>query len=145
MKEWLAFIGLFSTFGVANGTEYAEGQVWSYKNRPDEEHSTVLINKIESHEQLGNIYHIGVYGVKVRNLHIKGGISTKLPHLPVSEDCLRKSLAKLADNDAPSSDYVEGYKTWKQAFDVGKAGIFTITIAEIVDVIEQTVNKKYFF
>lgn len=127
--------------GIANAAAYTEGQVWTYKSRPGEEKSTVLINKVETHEKLGKIFHISVNGVKVKNRHIAGGISTDLPHFPVSEEALKKSLTKLVGKREPNPDHVEGYKTWKAEFDAGKAGIFTISISEIVGFIEETINK----
>jgi len=35
-------------------------------------------------------------------------------------------------------DYEEGYGMWRKAFEAGKAGIYTITVAEAVDVMEAT-------
>jgi hypothetical protein len=52
-----------------------EGQVWSYKTRPGEESSRVLINKIEAMPKLGKVFHISVSAVKVKNPQIAGGFS----------------------------------------------------------------------
>ena len=142
MKKLVVIMSLFSMLGLAKAAEYSEGQVWSYKTRSGEEKSTVLINKIESHEKLGKIFHISVDGVKVKNPHIAGGFSTELPHFPVSEETLKKSLTKLIGKRSPNPEYLEGYKTWKAAFDAGEAGIFTVSISEIVGFIEETINKK---
>jgi hypothetical protein len=40
--------------------DFAVGQIWSYKNRPTEAGSEVLINKIEDDPKLGLIFHISV-------------------------------------------------------------------------------------
>jgi hypothetical protein len=106
-----------------------------------EEGSTVLINKVEKDAKLGRIFHISILGVKVKNKRAPGGVSTELPHSPVSEETLKKSLAKYLGSSAPNPEYVEGYKIWKDAFDKGHAGVFTIEVAEIVGVIEQTLNQ----
>ena len=98
MKMLVLIISLLSVPGLVNAGEYSEGQVWSYKTRPGEEKSTVLINKIEPHEKLGKIFHISVSGVKVKNKHIAGGITSELPHFPVSEETLNKGLIKLIGN-----------------------------------------------
>jgi hypothetical protein len=142
MKKLVAIMSLLSILGLAKAAEYSESQVWSYKTRPGEEKSTVLINKVESHEKLGKIFHISVDGVKVKNPHIAGGISTELPHFPVSEETLNKSLTKLNGKRSVNPDYLEGYKTWKAAFDAGEAGIFTISVSEIVGFVEETINKQ---
>ncbi len=141
MKRLLLIMSLLSFFGIASAQDFAEGQVWSYKTRKGEEGSRVLINKIESNPKLGKIFHISVSGVKVKNLRIPSGISTDLPHSPVSEETLKKSLTKLIGTSPPNPDYQEGYQTWKSAFDKGEAGIFTIDVADIVGVIEQAINK----
>ena len=142
MKKFILTISLLSTFNFANAADYSEGQVWSYKTRPGEEKSTVLINKIETDEKLGKIYHISLLEVKVKNPHIAGGFSTKLPHFPVSEETMTKSLVKLVSERSTNPDYVEGYNTWKAAFDAGEAGIFTISVSEIVGFIEETINQQ---
>lgn len=141
MKRLLFIMSLLSFFGIASAQDFAEGQVWSYKTRKGEESSRVLINKVELNPKLGKIFHISVSGVKVKNPHIAGGISTDLPHFPVSEATLKKSLTKLNGKSQPNPDYREGYQTWRSAFDKGQAGIFTIDVADIVGVVEQTINK----
>lgn len=141
MKRLLLIMSLLSFFRIASSQDYAESQVWSYKARKGEETSRVLINKVETNPKLGNIFHISVSGVKVKNPRIAGGISTDLPHFPVSEETLKKSLTKLTGKSLPNPDYYEGYQTWKSAFDKGEAGVFTIDVADIVGVIEQAINK----
>jgi len=135
-------MSLLSVLGLAKAGEYSEGQVWSYKTRPGEEKSTVLINKVELNEKLGKIFHISVSGVEVKNKHIAGGITTELPHFPVSEETLKKSLIKLVGKSKPNPSYIEGYNTWKEAFDEGQAGIFTISVSEIISFVEETINKQ---
>ncbi|GHU32374.1 hypothetical protein FACS189497_13920 [Betaproteobacteria bacterium] len=134
-------MSLFSLVGSTFAKDFGEGQVWSYKTREGEEESTVLINKVEQVPKLGKIFHISIFGVKVKNPRISSGVSTELPHSPVSEETLRKSLKKLIRRSSPNPDYAEGYKTWKEAFDKGEAGVFTIDVAEIIDVIEKAINQ----
>ena len=141
MKKLVLIMGFLSMFSFAKAAEYSEGQVWSYETRIGEEKSTVLINKIETNERLGKIYHISLNEVKVKNPHVAGGFSSELPHFPVSEETLKQSLLKLVGNAAPNTAYIEGYNTWKAAFEEGEAGIFTVSIAEIVGFIEDTINK----
>lgn len=141
MKQFLLIMALLSFFRIASAQDFAEGQVWSYKTRKGEESSRVLINKVETNPKLGKIFHISVSGVKVKNPRIAGGMSTDLPHFPVSEETLKKSLTQLSGKSRPNPDYHEGYQTWKSAFDKGKAGVFTIDVADIVGAVEQAINK----
>ena len=121
--------------------DFSEQQVWSYKTRAGEEGSTILINKVENDPKLGQIFHISVAGVRVKNRGAPSGVSTELPHFPVSKQTLEASCTKLVGRSAPNPGYTEGYKQWKRAFDQGKAGVFTISVAEIIQFVEDTVNK----
>ncbi len=38
-------------------------------------------------------------------------------------------------------DFEEGYKIWKEGFDAGRAGFYTITIAEAVEIAEKSLNQ----
>jgi hypothetical protein len=142
MRKFITIMSLLSIFSFAKAADYSEGQLWAYKTRAGEEKSTVLINKIETHQKLGKIFHISVDGVRVKNIHIHGGVSSELPHFPVSEETLKKSLSKLLGKRKPNPNYIEGYNTWKSAFDAGEAGIFTISVSEIVGFVEDTINKQ---
>lgn len=141
MRKLLVAMSLLSLFGLARSADFAEGQVWFYKTRTGEEGSTVLINKIESDPRLGPIFHISIAGVKVKNPRSPSGVTTELPHSPVSKKTLDDSVTKLVAKSTPNPQYLEGYKEWKSAFDNGGAGIFTIPVQEIVGVIEKAVNQ----
>lgn len=141
MKRILLIMSILSFFGNAFAQDFREGQVWSYRTRKGEEKSTVLINKVETDHRIGKIFHISISGVKIKNQRIAGGVSTELPHSPVSEETLKKSLTKMIGKSSLNPDYAEGYKTWKEAFDRGEAGVFTIDVAEIVGGIEKAINQ----
>jgi len=116
-------------------TKFQPGQLWQYRTRASEPRSRILIQRVEQHEKLGEIVHI-----RVTNLVFKGpkGNIDVLPHLPYSGTELRKSLTKLesSGNGVPS-DYLDGYKVWREAFDAGKAGIFTADVASVIDGMEK--------
>ena len=122
--------------------KYAVGQLWAYRTRPSEPDSTVLINYVEHNQILGDIYHIGVLGVSLPSPGPENNPITELPHFPVSRATLDKSVTALVENRRPDPTYIEGYREWKQAFDDGKAGIFDISVAEIVDIIEQAISQQ---
>ena len=125
----------------SSAKDFSEQQVWSYKTRKGEEASTILINKVESHQKLGQIFHISVSGVRVKNPRAPSGVSSELPHFPVSKQTLEMSCTELIGKAAPNPAYVQGYNEWKRAFDQGNAGVFTISVAEIVQFIEDAVSK----
>ena len=125
----------------SSAQQFAQGQVWEYSPRPGETGSTLLINKVESDPKLGPIFHISVRAVKVKNTRAPSGLTTELPHFPVSMKTLQSSVTRQLRLEPPNPEYMEGYATWPKAFDQGKAGIFTIPVAEIVDVIEKSINQ----
>lgn len=121
---------------------YAAGQLWQYRARPGEEDSRVLINRVDPDVMHGQIFHISVLDVNIVNPQTPEGLTTELPHFPVSEESLHKSLTRLVATEESNPDYMEGYNIWKEAFDAGKAGVFSIDVAEIVNIIEASVNRQ---
>lgn len=122
-----------------NAREYVAGQLWSCKSRPGDENSLILIDLVESAPDKSAIYHVSVFGVLLPT-H-KGGPRREadLPHFPVSKETLDKSLLEIVGERSPNESYKAGYKIWRNAFDKGEAGIFTISIAEIVSIIENQI------
>ena len=108
---------------------YEVGQIWSYHHRPSDEASLVRIVSIEGDGD-GAIYHIGLIGLKLPC----NGDAGDVAHLPVSEKTMRDSLVAPVESAAEFPDAAEGIAEWRRA----EGGIFTISIAEIADVLEQT-------
>ena len=113
MRKLFAALGLLLVMGTSSAHDYAAGQVWTYHANPGDKGSTLQINKIEQDPKLGAIFHISVFGLRISNPRVAGGVLTELPHLP----------------------------HWKQEFDAGHAGIYTVSVAEIVTIAEQTMSK----
>ena len=139
MCKFLVTLYLLSFFGIAQAVEFSEGQIWSYKARAGEEKSTLLINKIETVPKLGQIFHISIFGVQVKNSRVPSGIITEPLHMPVSKQTLDESVVKLVGKS--KIRYLEEYKEWRAAFDRGEGGVFTIPIQKIVDVVEKGTNQ----
>lgn len=123
----------------ATHSRYKVGQVWSYKTRPIEKKSTFVVLKVEHHPKLGNIVHIALRDIKLRNP--RGGYIETARHLPFAEEAINRSAIKLLKEREDLPDYDEGYRMWRESFDAGTAGIYTITIAEAVDVMEAALNQ----
>jgi hypothetical protein len=129
------------TTSTAQAQQFSERQVWAYRARAAEPSSTLLINKIEHEAKLGEVFHISVLGVHVKNKHAPGGVSKELPHFPVSRKTLELSVTKLMGTSRANPEYQEGYATWRKAFQEGQAGVFTIPVSEIVGIVESTINQ----
>lgn len=113
---------------------YAEGQVWEYRTRVGDEGSLLKIQKIEKVPGLKRespVYHITVVGVR-----LGGTPGSVLGHLPVSRQTLDSSLTRLSTRRADFPSAEEGIAEWRRA----KGGVFTISVAEIVGFVEQTIS-----
>jgi len=129
-------IFLMAVSNLADGREFDIGQVWTYKTRPGEEQSVLQINKVENVEKLGRIYHISVFHLHVSVPGAPEGFVSELPHLPVSQKSLDDSVLLLSKEPAQDVDFEEGYREWTEA----SGGVFTMPVAEVVDVVETTVS-----
>jgi len=119
---------------------YKVGQVWRYHTRSHEETSTLTIVKIERHISLGIIVHVSLKGLRIRHpSHPSVSVDT-VGHMPFSEEAMDQSVTALAQEYAPLPDFYEGYQQWRQAIEEGQAGVFTITVAESVDFMEQALG-----
>lgn len=122
--------------------KYKPGQKWSYKNRPGEEESYLIILKIDKDPKLGNIIHIAVHNLKIKNPRSPDGFTNKVGHMPFSQEAIDKSGLKLLQEKTDLPDFAEGYQMWRRPFDDGRAGIYSITVAEAVKVIETGLNPQ---
>lgn len=138
-------IGLFMFSRLFSGTDqddkYVVGQIWEYQTRKGEEKSTLTIVGVEKHKKLGTIVNIYVGGLKIKNPNADGGFSDEIQHLPFSKDAIEKSVTKLIGTTKKLPDYKDGYNEWRTAFDDGKAGVFSITVKESIEAMEQTLNQ----
>ena len=122
-------------------SRYKVGQRWSYKTRPGEEASYFVVVKVESHPKLGNFIHIAVRGLRMKNPRSPDGFSDTVNHMPFAERAVEKSAVKLLKQEEKLPDFAEGYKLWREAFDAERAGVYTITLAEAVEVMEASLNR----
>jgi hypothetical protein len=121
-------------------SRYKVGQRWSYKTRPGEEASYFVVVKVESHSKLGNVIHIAVRGLRMKNPRSPEGFSDKVNHMPFAERAIEKSAVKLLKDGDKLPDFAEGYKLWREAFDADRAGVYAMTLAEAVEVMEASLN-----
>ncbi|HZI86493.1 MAG TPA: hypothetical protein VFD48_06645 [Pyrinomonadaceae bacterium] len=120
-------------------SKYTVGQVWSYKTRSNEKKSSFIVLKVEHHPKLGNIVHIALRDLKLKKPN--GEFIETAGHLPFAEEWIDKSASKILKEKADLPKYEDGYGMWREAFEAGKAGVYTITIAEAIDVMEATLNQ----
>ncbi len=113
---------------------YSEGQVWEYRVRPGDVGSLLKIQRVEHLPELGDlnpVYHVSVIGFRLQNPEI----TPALAHAPVSKETLDKSVIRVVKSDAEFPSVNAGIEEWKNSEGLG---IFTISIAEIVDLLDRT-------
>ncbi len=141
----LLSVVLMSASVDAQETEakYKPGQKWSYKTRPGEEDSYLIVLKVDKDAKLGNIIHIALRKLKMKNeLSRDGSVSENVNHMPFSQEALDKSGLKLLEEKTDLPDFAEGYQMWREAFDAGRGGVYSITVAEVVNVMETGLNRR---
>ena len=109
------------------------------KTRPNEKESYFIVVKVENHTKLGNIIHIAVRDLKMKNPRSPDGISDKVNHMPFAEEAINKSAVKILKEKVDLPDYEEGYSMWREAFDAGEQ-VFTPHFIRSVDVTEAILN-----
>jgi hypothetical protein len=62
-------------------------------------------------------------------------------HIPVDGQVLAKSCPKALSPQAAAPDFEGGYAQWRQAFESGKGGYFTIPVSEILDVVKKMMSE----
>jgi len=121
---------------LQRNVKYSPGQVWAYKTRPGENASTVTILRIESLPRVGVIIYVRLDGIKLKNC--SGGSSpTVIEHAPFTREAFDKSVTELVRSSASIPDYEEGYQNWTTHC----GGVYTITLAEMLNVDEATFNS----
>lgn len=117
---------------------FEAGQIWRYRTRAGEEQSRAYIARVDTLPDGAPAFHLRLDGVRIATpcLEDGSGVQTELPHVPVSLQTLQTSLTELQASQQPMPDISEGWQQWKDA----QGGIFTITLAEILDTVEQTLR-----
>jgi hypothetical protein len=132
----IALIVCVRTLGADDKPAFAPNQEWSYHSRAEDPGSTIVIGRIQDHPKLGRIIHIAIRGLNVKNPRIAGGVSKEIGHVPISESALRDSVTVLKGVVEPPQSVPVGISEWER----GKGGVFTISVSQIVDVMERTLS-----
>jgi hypothetical protein len=120
---------------VATGA-LAPGQRWSYRTRAGEPDSTLVILRIDEDPKAGRIVHVRIEGVSFASRNGEGSSISSVGHAPIAEASVLPALGQIVETGCEIDD-LEGYFIWKKSFDAGKGGVFTISPAEVVEVIAQ--------
>jgi hypothetical protein len=114
------------------------GQEWSYRTRPREPESTLVIGRIE-HGPGGRVVHISVRGLRMASAVAADGIGREIDHLAITEEALRSSIVELRGVVEIGDGFEEGYLEWFTATD-GKGRPFWVPVADVVEIAEGVAN-----
>ncbi len=128
----------------AEASRYRPGQVWSYRTRPQDQGSELIVVAIDHDPRLGTIVHVQLQGVFLAGPGAGPGAApgrtTTIGHMPFSEAAIDRSVIAL-QRTAALPDFRDGYDKWRDAYDVGRAGIFTLAVDEAVDSVDQVQRR----
>lgn len=142
MLRTFAVVLLLQLLAVpAMAASFEVGQVWSYRTRPGEDASRLYIARIDRDLSAKAIFHLYIDGLTLKNPLVEGEVQDHLPHVPVSRETLEASVIALQAENVLPPDISEGYVLWREAFEQGRAGVFTLSVQEIVQYIEDAFNK----
>jgi hypothetical protein len=122
--------------GAAGERAFRAGQEWGFAGRPGDPKPTLVVVKVEALPEIGEVVHVSVRGVRIRNPRAPEGYVDALPHLPFSPDALRRSVTSLVADSVTLPSFEQGYDQWRRA----KGGAFTISVREALDLAEQTLK-----
>lgn len=123
---------------MQNQQKFEVGQVWNYQTREGDENSTLQIIKIDNFEGKETFIHIAIEGL---DINIDGNKLKNVGHLPLAIKSVQESVTNLVKESTAVSD-LEGYNQWKEAFEAGQAGVFTITVKEVVAFLEKSMTEQ---
>jgi hypothetical protein len=138
MRIWLTALMLALTAAPACARDYRAGDVWFYHVRPGDPDSLLRIQAVEEGpvpgDPAGRIYHVSLVGVHFGDDPAPRDVA----HLPVSRATLDASLTRISPAAIGFPDWREGAAQWRAA----RGGVFTISIAEILDIVERTLHQS---
>lgn len=121
---------------------FEPGQRWSYRSRPHEPLSTVVVLRVDDLPGHGEVVSVAIEDVEIPHPSDPDGAILCIGHLPFASAALRGSVIRLLERDADTGESEDGYRTWREAMDEGKAGIFTVSVADAVQFCDDAVSGR---
>jgi hypothetical protein len=125
--------------------QFKPGQIWTFKARAKEPDAFLCVLAVEMNDKIGQVVSIAIARVEIPNPDLEGGVQRSLPHAPITAAVLSEAVLECVADDGPLADdpsVAEAYQQWREPYVKGEAGVFTISPAEILDVIEGTLGQS---
>ncbi|PJK06583.1 hypothetical protein CO612_03195 [Lysobacteraceae bacterium NML71-0210] len=65
----------------------------------------------------------------------------RLGHFPIAAEQLQAANLKVVGHMQPSDEDMSGYRVWRAAFDQGKAGVFTVPLEDIWQIVLESLAQ----
>ena len=110
------------------------GQKYSFDIEGSHPNPHFIICKIDKDygKEIVSIY---IGGLKFKNPSSPSGFGETINHVPVDIESLKSAKIELISDNVAIPDYVEGYNSWREVFESGEGGYFTIPPERIVEYI----------
>lgn len=115
---------------------FAAGQVWQYRTRPGEEASRAIVGRVETDDDGQVIVHVKLTELRLVSPHAPEGFYPSLSHVPVAEEAFASSVIAPVSEPPDLAEFEDGYQMWAE----DHGGVFTISLARIVEVTEQAMQ-----
>lgn len=120
---------------------YAVGQVWTFPETEDRPQLIVTIGRIDSAADLGaDPANSAVLSVSMAPDEEARKLDwPEVGHTPIAQTAFNTDGTGelVMDGVSPPADFAHDYQTWRDAFDAGNAGVFTIAPPEAYAAILQ--------
>ena len=124
----------------APGPPFKPGQRWTYRTRPGEETSTLLVLGRDQ-SAAGEV----AVSIRIEDITLRppiGGTVTELLHAPIEETALQESVTELLQEGLPLPADLGSYEEWRLAFEKGDAGAFDLPLADTLDLIDRATEHQ---
>jgi hypothetical protein len=119
---------------------YRPGQVWTYKDAPRPD-SRAIVGKVENIAGAGWVVSVCLTNVYLPNWQTHEPELNAISHAPMTAEAMDNSVIAQSGTGEPIEAFAEGYGEWRSFFDKHEAGVFSITVAEVVKFIGEAVVK----
>ncbi|WP_020187512.1 hypothetical protein [Methylopila sp. 73B] len=115
---------------MATAADLAPGQAWSYRDAQLPS-SRVVIGRIDV-AGASKVASVSIVDAPLPDPETGALVPRLVEHAPIAIDALLASLLR-REGDVPIPEGFEGgYRIWRNAFDTGQGGFFTLGVEEIV-------------
>jgi hypothetical protein len=130
------FFGGCSKPAAPPASKFHAGQIWAFTPPTNQPNAKLTVLRVEDGGKLGTIVHVAISDV------MYGNGQTQINHMPFAEAAVERSITTLERESGPVPDFLEGYRQWRKAYDAGKGGIFTISVAEAFDAVTSVARER---